>query len=310
MSNITHGLTNALEEVGNAIGAEAERHQVRAWTRETVFHACKFANEEDLDVNSTISKACRRRMGYSEATWATKWTGDFRRVVKTALASKRNSMQQMVGLSVIASINDSIKEDGDASYIDWSCETLERIVDKKREDPVLYRWFYETVLKYEVGVTRWREKVMSGQCLATEVATEIDEAHGLILLVNHWKEWKRRAEEGTTPQRGQRGQRGGRQTSGSEVLTEYTCRDVGGQRVSWSEEGINRFNELVDEVVADRRQNEAFDGNLKEQLEQEAGNKRKKRKRDSPTDKVRAKNVLARVLGEGDHEGHVGRGEE
>jgi hypothetical protein len=154
---------------------------------------------------------------------------------------------------------------------------------------MLYRWFYTNVLKYEVGVQRWKEKVLSGQCLATEVATEIDEAHGLVLLINHWKEWERRAREGTA------------RPESDVVLTVFTCREEGGQRVSWSKEGIEKFNELVDNVLKNRQDDEGktFDALYQSDMKEQAEKQTRKRKRNLPRKTVQARNLLSRLEGGG-----------
>jgi hypothetical protein len=298
MPEISQGYRESLVETGYAVSESAEVAQVRAWTRDRVFHLCKFANDGDLAVGGVIANACKRHLRYSDEGWAEKWNNKLRRTVKSALASKRNSMQQMIGLSVIDSIQkeevQTNRRRGRQSVVDWNESTLQRLLEMKRDDDDLYRWFYANVCKYEAGAQRWKEKVETGQCLATEVVTPVDEAHGLVLLLNHWKEWERRAREGTA------------RPENDTVLTVFTCKEDGGQRVSWSKEGLERFNELLAEVVEDRKSDtgKAFDEKFKADMEEAYGRrKRKRKKKVAPRETVEVVNMLDELMGEGTMDG-------
>jgi Txe/YoeB family toxin of Txe-Axe toxin-antitoxin module len=76
--------------------------------------------------------------------------------------------------------------------------------------------------------------------------------------------------------------------------------------VSWSKEGLERFNELLAEVVEDRKSDtgKAFDEKFKANMEEAYGRrKRKRKKKVARRETVEVVNMLDELMGEGTMDG-------
>ena len=140
-------------------------------------------------------------------------------------------------------------------------ELIADIFNLRKNTDGAYRVFCEFVLSHVVGRDVWK------RCAHThtisQIATVSDEAFALLLLENSWEAWKAVA---------------GKQTSVPCPI--YSVRGPGTKRFQgWTEKGIERFNELYDDVSEDRRHNEGtFDEAYKcAMFDAMAGRKRKRK---------------------------------
>lgn len=183
-----------------------------------------------------------------------------------------------------------------------SCSTL---LTSKRSNLVSYFWFYDDVLSCVVGRKHWRDQSINTK--GTKIATVSDEALGLLIVENCWASWCARSNgpdgplvlasafTAASPELGdlawenmtKEQQDEARKTRAKEVLglAKYTTKETGKKETSgWSKEGINRFNTLCQEVVANRVADKGnFDEYYLNNKLEAAGGKKRKRAADLDT---------------------------
>jgi hypothetical protein len=94
--------------------------------------------------------------------------------------------------------------------------------------------------------------------------TRTDEGFLLLCLESYAEKWNRKWADGALPPRQQ--QEEGEQKVGEREEARYTGRHIGTRR-SWSQEGLERFNALMIDVVRDREENGAnFDAIFKHEM--------------------------------------------
>ena len=164
---------------------------------------------------------------------------------------------------------------------DETCEvipdeaTIRKVIKDKRSSPKEYTWFMKTVLSHLYRT--WYTKVVeTGQVQLSDVISTTDEAYALVNVEGNLKQWTKEAEVMAAAR--------GRSLDADDWLSlpklEYT--NGGSKSDGWNEEGINRFNELVAEVKADRESvaGKKFEADF--QKEAVAKHLSKKRKRKAP----------------------------
>jgi hypothetical protein len=153
--------------------------------------------------------------------------------------------------------------------------TIQKVIKDKRSSPKEYTWFVKTVLSHLYRT--WYAKVVeTGQVQLSDVISTTDEAYALVNVEGNLKRWTKEAEVMAAAR--------GRSLDADERLSlpksEYT--NGGSKSDGWNEEGINRFNELVAEVKADRESvaGKKFEADF--QKEAAAKHLSKKQKRKAP----------------------------
>ena len=136
----------------------------------------------------------------------------------------------------------------------WDEKTVDTIVDEKRSNKESYRWFYCEVLKYSGSLFAWRKNIDTGDKKVVELSTASNEALCLLIVENYWGNWRAKSEN--------------QEEEDVKELTAPKYTDPKRQRDSWKDEGIERFNELFEEVKEDRNSTEgkAFDNWFQEQM--------------------------------------------
>jgi len=185
----------------------------------------------------------------------------------------------------------------------WDDQTLERIVNEKRKNSKLYQYImYECCMYHIVGAKAWNLHIKTGRMKVTDLeqATCYVEAYGLLLLENNWKKWRSKAKakarartgDNETNSTGDNATNTTEDNATDEALTKYTTPNKG--RHSWSQDGIKRFNELVDEVTDDRESEagKEFDAAFKKAMEESAAKKGNKRQKILEGNTVSAANGL------------------
>jgi hypothetical protein len=127
-----------------------------------------------------------------------------------------------------------------------------------------YSEFCDHVLLHVVGRDLWKRRAHTHDM--SQIATVSDEAFGLLLLENGWETWKAMfAMEDDIPS------------------PKYSVHGPGTKKFQgWREEGIERFNELYDDVEEDRNLDEGrFEKAFKEDKLKTRAGKKIKRKRAS-----------------------------
>jgi hypothetical protein len=89
--------------------------------------------------------------------------------------------------------------------------------------------------------------VETGQVKLSDVISTTDEAYALVNMEGNLKRWTKEAEVMAAAR--------GRSLDANKWLSlpKSECTNGGSKLDGWNEEGINRFNELVAEVKADRK---------------------------------------------------------
>jgi hypothetical protein len=151
-----------------------------------------------------------------------------------------------------------------------TCTTL---LNSKRSNIANYSWFYDDVLSTVVGRNHWRKQCL--QTTGTALASVTDEALGLLIVDNCWASWCIRSAGPDEPDvliealaavdpDTAAGVDWDSLTKEKKVLarksrakailglTKYTSRTAGAKGTGWSEEGIDKFNELCVNVAKDR----------------------------------------------------------
>jgi len=133
-----------------------------------------------------------------------------------------------------------------------SLPTLDDIMSK-RDNPECFFLFCDYFLSRVVGISVWKEG-----CLKTKVsqmATASDEAFALLLVENYWESWSKidldQYKIETTFDVASNRKRKRKTTWGKYTKSAYGARRYAG----WMAEGLLRFNELFEEVKADRLKN-------------------------------------------------------
>lgn len=149
---------------------------------------------------------------------------------------------------------------------------LDIILKEKRKSVKAYKWFYDNVLSHVVGRHYWNK--YQDEKGGTAMATVSDEALALLLIENSWSCWEEKFNHALI-QMGEQEQQGG----SPKTRPKYTKRDSGvKENKGWSAKGIERFNELYNEVKEDRKERSVdFDAEYKE--EKMGENKRKRKRR-------------------------------
>jgi len=150
--------------------------------------------------------------------------------------------------------------------------------DKRKAPAALYVHYLSNGLKCMVGATRWKRLVLSGKEKPMDVATASDEALTLLVYENYWPSWKDKHEKKTI------------------VRPPRHTKQEGMRYGEWNDEGIERFNALLEEVKKDRasaignRTDEMCRMDRKECTD--AAESRRKRRKVTPDSKVRVVNEL------------------
>jgi hypothetical protein len=110
-----------------------------------------------------------------------------------------------------------------------------------------------------VGKMEWKRR--SGKELVSKLASPTDEAFALLVLENIWESWKDVDPEEYIMARARKQEDDkGNKTRRKEIAGKYTEKHRSSRRCrGWSEEGHERYNELVGIVRADRAKRGAFE---------------------------------------------------
>jgi hypothetical protein len=142
---------------------------------------------------------------------------------------------------------------------------LENILKMREDKEGAYTFFADHLIECVAGKMRWKNQ--KREQLMSEVATPTDEAFALLILENSIMRWLDIAENGTE----------------SLVKPVYTRgKAAGGSRKyeGWTDAGKTRFNELIDDVTADRSNHSEWDKSYLEKKQQDVvhGGKRKRQR--------------------------------
>lgn len=134
-----------------------------------------------------------------------------------------------------------------------------------RSNVTFFEGFFKYTLRYQIGTLNWGEEINRDAGSDKPFCTPSDEAFAILNLLNlrgYWiKKWNPFMANGPNDGPLYTKQKG-------------TSRDAQG----WSQEGIRKFNELMDQVKQDRLDNPNFDRNYRVKLQQEMVNKRKRKR--------------------------------
>jgi hypothetical protein len=152
-------------------------------------------------------------------------------------------------------------------------DTIQTVIKDKRRSPEEYTWFVTTVLSH-LYRTRYARVVETGQVRPSDLISTTDEAYALVNVEGNLKRWTKEAELMAAA----RGRALDADERNSLPKSEYT--NGGSKSEGWNEEGINRFNELVAEVKADRESEEGkkFEENFQKEAAAKHLNNKRKRK--------------------------------
>jgi hypothetical protein len=152
---------------------------------------------------------------------------------------------------------------------------IRTVINDKRSSPGQYTWFVKKVLSH-LYRTRYARVVETGQVRPSDLISTTDEAYALVNMEGNLKRWTKEAEMMAAA----RGRTLDADERNSLPKSEYT--NGSSKSEGWNEEGINRFNELVVEVKADRESEagKKFEENF--QKEAAANHLNNKRKRKAP----------------------------
>ena len=179
--------------------------------------------------------------------------------------------------------------------------TIRNVIKDKRSLPEQYTWFVKTVLS-QLYRTRYARVVETGQVKPSDLISTTDEAYALVNVEGNLKRWTKEAEVMAAA----RGRTLDADERNSLPKSEYT--NGGSKSEGWNEEGINRFNELVAEVKADRESEAGKKFEADFQKEAAAKHLSNKRKRKAPkTRTITAANDLDSDS-EGDDDSSVNTG--
>jgi hypothetical protein len=184
------------------------------------------------------------------------------------------------------SVDTEFKESNGSAIKDE--EALGKMVSNKRKAPAaLYVHYLSNGLKCMVGATRWKRLVLSGKEKPMDVATASDEALTLLMYENYWPSWKDKHENKMI------------------VRPPRYTKQEGMRYGEWNDEGIERFNELLEEVKKDRASAAGQRTDERYQMDWKDFNdtieSRRKRRKVTPDSKVRVANELE-AEGNGDSE--------
>jgi hypothetical protein len=104
---------------------------------------------------------------------------------------------------------------------------------EKRKNPALYRYYMDNAVKFAAGAGQWQKLALMGDAKLMDVATAQDETLALLMYENYHDQWVDTHFGVTTARH-----------------AKYTKQGFW-YRV-WSDAGIERFNELLQEVKNDR----------------------------------------------------------
>lgn len=154
--------------------------------------------------------------------------------------------------------------------------TLKKMIDEKRKNSETYSYYMDNGVKYVTGAARYKKLVETGEEQPMNVASTTDEALALIIYENYEDKWMDEYNDEET----KRGPK-------------YTQRE-GSYRGEWSDEGIERFNQLVKEVREDRDSTRGKKAEEAYQMQKVAAamTGRRKRRKVTPESKVRVVNDL------------------
>ena len=174
----------------------------------------------------------------------------------------------------------------------WEDSSLLDIIDSLRGNRQAYRWFYDNVLAHTKNKKAWTNTVKTGKAKATELATVSDEALAILILENYWTVWAYK-------NRVARAEKDNEELDEDDEMPLPIYTKPGSQRESWGNRGMERFNEIYDDVVEDRMSVEGKEFDRwytelqKEAYEKSEGGKKKKAPtKDKAEVKVKARNNL------------------
>jgi hypothetical protein len=151
--------------------------------------------------------------------------------------------------------------------------TIRTVINDKQSSPGQYTWFVKKVLSH-LYRTRYARVVETGQVRPSDLISTTDEAYALVNMEGNLKRWTKEAEMMAAA----RGRTLDADERNSLPKSEYT--NGGSKSEGWNEEGINRFNELVAEVKADRESEagKKFEENFQKEAAANHLNNKQKRK--------------------------------
>ncbi len=150
---------------------------------------------------------------------------------------------------------------------------IRTVINDKRSSPGQYTWFIKKVLSH-LYRTRYARVVETGQVRPSDLISTTDEAYALVNVEGNLKRWTKEAEMMAAA----RGRTLDADERNSLPKSEYT--NGSSKLEGWNEEGINRFNELVAEIKADRESEagKKFEENFQKEVAANHLNNKRKRK--------------------------------
>jgi hypothetical protein len=129
------------------------------------------------------------------------------------------------------------------------------------------------LLPHVVGRQVWKNQVETGNWKPSEVATTSDEALLLVAMDCYWNVWAAKAKHES--------ENGNREYPRNMPFPIYINKNS--QKSSWSNDGVTRFNELMEEVEQDRNsaKGKQFEIDFQSEMVGSSGNRGKKRKASS-----------------------------
>ena len=299
--NNDEDLTCVMVATGNEVGLDQEKTLLRAFVKSVLWRNVKFLQPEDLLVDAIVSRKCRKRLNYKKKNWGPAWENWAKREVSKAVNEKRNNVAQSIGIqetkskykeshvcqtkhrltldaivSFLPSLSASEELRGGTSSIGGNDVMLKKMIRDKRKNPETYAYYMDHGVKYVSGAAGWKKFVESGKEQPMGIATPSDEALTLLLYENYNDKWIDEHNNKETVRR-----------------AKYTQQD-GSRYGEWSDEGIERFNQLVQEVKEDRESQRGKRTEENYQLHKisTACPGRRKRRKVTPDSKVRVVNDL------------------
>jgi len=151
------------------------------------------------------------------------------------------------------------------------------MIREKRNNPALYKYYMDNGVKFVAGAGQWRKLALTGDAKPMDIATAQDETLALLMYENYHDQWVDTHFGVTTARRAKYTKQG----------TRYGV---------WSDAGIERFNELLQEVKSNRNSEaglEMEEAYQREKRDATSGNR--KRKRVLQPSRVRVANDLEEV---------------
>lgn len=183
-----------------------------------------------------------------------------------AMNQKRSTCEQAAGKIVVQAINSILEfKSGDEEF--WSLEELCKLRRAKtNREMQAFKWFFGDYIESISGAHTWRSKQTKELISKAKnvdgsvIVSKSDEAFGLLLLENYFEKWKQLAEKEAALKAGIAWEEPelavGRKKR--KVPGRYTKKGPGHCKFGgWSQEGIERYNQLRRLVKEDRESEDA-----------------------------------------------------